>query len=274
MVPGGCRDQALHPSQQSLLGHAVQNTLERCPCAFVDVTWDLGAPSSACELWAKNSQLKLLCITNQSLCTMVHRPYCPGFPPSVICLAPLYWTMWRSWLYMNKNNYKNQNTKEEQLMYCQRASGTGRWFVLYCYVGLLVGDIIMTGLTEDHQQPTWFIVQGLLFYSRFKTLRFSQLIGGGFITAQLSCQQCVCIQGRMGLVGVPCLGSNPSYLCSPRDLFIFRLVEFGSLLWPVCYLCSYRPAVTLQSSTALSKDLTCSCSVSPDQIALACSAAE
>lgn len=175
---------------------------------------------------------------------------------------------------MNKNNYKNQNTKEEQLMYCQRASGTGRWFVLYCYVGLLVGDIIMTGLTEDHQQPTWFIVQGLLFYSRFKTLRFSQLIGGGFITAQLSCQQCVCIQGRMGLVGVPCLGSNPSYLCSPRDLFIFRLVEFGSLLWPVCYLCSYRPAVTLQSSTALSKDLTCSCSVSPDQIALACSAAE
>lgn len=43
----------------------------------------------------------------------------------------LYWTMQRSWLYMNKNKYRNQNTKEEQLIYCQRASGTGRRFVLH-----------------------------------------------------------------------------------------------------------------------------------------------
>lgn len=32
---------------------------------------------------------------------------------------------------MNKHKYKNQNTKEAQLIYCQRASGTGTWFVLY-----------------------------------------------------------------------------------------------------------------------------------------------
>lgn len=28
-------------------------------------------------------------ITTQSPCTMVHRSYCPGFPLSVICLAPI-----------------------------------------------------------------------------------------------------------------------------------------------------------------------------------------
>lgn len=45
---------------------------------------------------------------------------------------------------------KKKNTKEEQLIYCQRASGTGIQFVLYCYVGLLLGDRITTGLTKDH----------------------------------------------------------------------------------------------------------------------------
>lgn len=49
MVPGGWQgassDSALHTSQQSLLGHTAENTLQTCLCAFVEVIWDPADPA-------------------------------------------------------------------------------------------------------------------------------------------------------------------------------------------------------------------------------------
>lgn len=85
-------DPAPPASQQSLLGHTAENTPQRRLGAFVEVIRDPAAPSRVCELWPSTSQLGLRWTphgTTQSLCAMIHRPYCPGFPLSVICQAPI-----------------------------------------------------------------------------------------------------------------------------------------------------------------------------------------
>lgn len=62
----------------------------------------------------------------------------------IVQVFPLLWyagpllhrAMKGSWLHMNMSKYKNQNTKEEQLIHCQGASGTGEGLSAQCSTAL------------------------------------------------------------------------------------------------------------------------------------------